>query len=169
MPRKPAMRLNGNSKRSKNISRSNVTRDVAMALLMAVGLSTVFLTPFRFSKVATIDTPIEQKSGRILGESIVMPLSIPVTVLLSPEQRWETTVSPKTGMIAEALGQVAGRFDRSFTYNSRGDAAFLQSFFTVMNDATGSWSLRLNGLLLTDMNTQYLEQGDELTLTWTSL
>lgn len=140
-----------------------------MALLMAAGLSTIFLSPLRFSKVATADVTSPSTSGRILGESIDIPLSVPMTIVLSAEQRWETTVSPKSGMIAEALGQVAGRFNRSFTYNSRGDAAFLQSFFNVMNDATGSWSLRLNGLLLTDMNAQYLEQGDELTLTWTPL
>lgn len=163
------MRSNGNSKRSKRPSRSSAHRDVLLAVLMAAGLSTVFLSPLRFSKVATTNVQVEPAAGRILGESIVRPLSVSVTVILSLNQRWQTNASPKTGMIAEALSQVAGRYNRSFTYNSRGDSAYLQSFFNVMNDATGSWSLRLNGLLLNDMNAQYLKQGDELTLTWTPL
>lgn len=132
---------------------------------MAVGLTTVFLSPLRVAPTAK-ETPSTPAAGRILGENIIIPLQVSVSVRMDASQ-WQTSVSPKNGTLTEALSQVAGAARKPFTYFSRGDSMYLQGFFGRNNDAGGSWVVSVNGLAVSDLSSKALEQGDELLVEWT--
>lgn len=146
-------------------SRWATSRDVVLALVMAVGLTTVFLSPLRVAPTVK-ETSTTPPAGRILGENIVVPLRVSVSVRMDAHQ-WQTTVTPQSGTLAEALSQVAGAAHESFTYFSRGESMYLQGFFGRNNDAGGSWVVSVNGLPVSDLSSQALEQADEILVEWT--
>lgn len=131
-----------------------------LALLLATGLSATFLSPFRYA------APVAQaQPGRILGESIVVPLHITV-VVQQPDHRWEVTTYPSSGTITEALAQAAGSAQGTLSYVSRGSSIYLQRFMGSANDTTGRWVTRVNGEALTDLSLRQLIQGDEVSIVW---
>lgn len=143
-------------------SRWATGRDVVLALVMAVGLSTVFLSPLRFShSVAPVATP--EASERVLGESISVPLTVTVTIR-NDGQVWRTSVTPTTGTLAEVLARSASDAGSSFEYLSRGSSIYLSRFLDLPDDAAGSWTVRVNGAAVTDLSQPVLEQGDEITV-----
>ncbi len=139
-------------------------RDAILALVMAAGLSTVFLSPFHIaSTIKSVPT-----SGRILGEATTVPLHIEV-VVSDAAQTKRVTVYPTTGTIAQALGQAAAQLQTSFDYTSRGASIYLADFDALPNAVTGTWTVRVNGAAITDLSQQSLAQGDQLTLDYHSL
>jgi len=138
-----------------NSHRADV-RDVVLALLMAIGLSTVFLSPLRFTGVSVASAPTTVGGGRILGEAVTVPLSVQVSIHQG-DQQWRVMTSPRGGTLAEALGQAAGAVGSSFAYLSRGSSIYLQQFMNVTNDLTGSWVVRVNGLSISDLSSRPLE------------
>lgn len=152
----------------KTNARWSTGRDVVLALVMAIGLSTVFLSPLRFSADATESSTTTVTPGRILGESIVIPLKVPVSIHLR-DQRWQVITSPRFGMLAEALSQAAGAAGSSFEYMSRGSSIYLLRFMKVADDTTGVWIVSINGVATTDLSSPSLEQGDEVVIEWSPL
>ncbi len=144
--------------------RLTIWRDVGLALVMAVGLSTVFLSPLRFSSSTTAVKSTAVTSGRILGNSITVPLTIPVTVRLWSSE-WRTVTAPKYGTLTEALSQAAAASQSSFEYVSRGSSIYLQRYLGLSDDLSGRWEVRVNGVLVADLSARPLEQGNEVTLT----
>lgn len=149
-------------------SKSTNGRDMFLALLMAVGLSTVFLSPLRLATVTTDVPESVAKPGRVLGESVVVTLRVPVSIRLNG-QEWKISTAPKYGLLAEVLGQAASAVGTSFEYTSRGSSIYLQRYFKIPDDVTGSWVVSVNGVAVTDLSSRLLEQGDEVRVTWTPL
>jgi hypothetical protein len=134
--------------------RRQVIRDVLAALLIAVGLSTVFLSP--------LTHPNGDSREKILGQSIVVPLTVPVTLVNHGNTQTILTY-PKYGTLPEALGQAAADQGTNFYYTTRGSSAYLWRFFNQVNDATGGWAVTVNGLVVTDLLSINLRQGDQIT------
>lgn len=152
----------GNSNHSSfpRTSRWSSVTDVALALVLAAGLSTVFLSPVRQAR--PVPTP---SVGKILGATISIPLSVPVTISVNGERNRFVTF-PTHGHIAEALASAAGQAQSSMTYSSRGNSVYLESFLGYSNTITQAWVIACNGAPLLDLASRQLMQGDELSLTY---
>ncbi len=144
-------------------SRRAPWRNIGLTLVMAGGLSTVFLSPFLLANRSATATP-----GRVFGAATVAPLTVPVTVR-SGDRVWRLTVRPQYGTIAEALGQAAAVTQSSFEYTSRGSSIYLRRFLNLSNDVTGGWQVRVNGVLVADLSLRSLEQGDQIAVERQSL
>ena len=126
------------------------------ALVLAAGFSSVFLVP-----LTTTKRPITQ--GQILGESVSAPLIIQVTIDDGLRQQ-TVSVSPRSGLVVEALALAAANTKRQFSYTSRGDDMFVQAFSLRGDPTVTTWTVDRNGFELTDLAGQSLSQGDTLTI-----
>lgn len=143
-------------------SRWATGRDVVLALVMAIGLSTVFLSPLRFSPQVASDKPTESPE-RVLGASITIPLAVSV-IIKNDRQEWRSSVTPITGTLAEVLARSANAAGSTFEYSSRGSSIYLTRFLNLRDDQTGVWVVRVNGIAVTDLSQSFLEQADEITV-----
>lgn len=141
------------------------SRDMVLAFIMALGLSAVFLSPFRFSRLLQADSKTPKTGGQVLGVSISVPLAVQV-VIQQADQEWRSMTYPRTGMIAEALSQAAGAAGSSLQYQSRGSSIYLQRLLNLGDDVSGSWMVSVNGAVVTDLSLRSLEQGDEVRAEW---
>ncbi len=139
-------------------------RDVVLALFMTIGISAVFIFPGRAAHFNVTTPKVAVTREQVLGESIALPLTIPVIMYIGGERSLIST-SPKNGTLIEAVSQAAAERGGSLTYVSRGESIYLRSFLNISNDETGSWEIRVNGLVAADISVQTLEQGDEVTIT----
>jgi hypothetical protein len=89
-----------------------------------------------------------------------MPLRVSVSVM-SPTDTWRTDVQPKQGTVVEALALAAQQAHWPFSYTSRGSSIYLDKFGP---DPVMRWTVRLNGVAITDLTQATLRQGDSLTL-----
>lgn len=140
--------------------RHHVWRDGVLSLFLALGLSVAFLSPFRYSAQVAQAQP-----GRVLGQSITVPLHVDVTVQQN-DQTWRVTTYPATGSIAQALAQAAGTRQGSLDYLGRGSSMYLRGYLGVMNDTSGQWAVRVNGEHITDLSQRQLMQGDGIVISW---
>lgn len=143
-------------------SRWATGRDVALALVMAIGLSTVFLSPLRFSGTS-VPAAVPVSGERVLGASISVPLTVTVSIK-NGEQVWRTSVTPTTEMLAEVLARAANVAGSTFEYQSRGSSIYLTRFLDLPDDTTGMWIVRVNGVAVSDLSQVTLEQADEITV-----
>lgn len=136
-----------------------VWRDVALALVMALGLSSVFLTPLRTNVPTTTPTG----PGRVLGASVTVPLVVEVTLKLDG---WtdRSSVEPRDGTLIEVLADVARRRQSTLEYRSRGQSIYLTRFLGRADDTNGVWEVSVNGLSVVDLAQPTLIQGDEVTI-----
>lgn len=161
---KQVTRSSGNSNHSSfpRTSRWSSVTDVGLALVLAAGLSTVFLSPVRQARPVPASTP---SIGKILGATISIPLSVPVTISVNGERNRFVTF-PTHGHIAEVLASAAGQAQSSMTYSSRGNSVYLESFLGYSNTASRAWVVTCNGSPVLDLASRQLLQGDELSLTY---
>lgn len=127
-----------------------------MAGFLALGFSSTFLGP-----VMRIQTPTHA-GGIILGDSDSRPLTVPVTIIDSTT----TTIltQPASGLVTDALARAAAVLGGSLSYTSRGASIYLQKFSSLPNSPTGTWAVRLNGLVVVDLSQPVLSQGDRLSV-----
>lgn len=133
-----------------------IWRDVALALVMALGLTSAFFLPMR----SPTATPAE---GRVLGAETAGPLTVTVNVHYDT-QTVRLDLQPVPATVTNVLAMTAAAMRSSFSYTSRGSAIYLQRFLGQADDASGVWAVQWNGQLLTDLSQLLLGNGDELTI-----
>lgn len=133
---------------------------LVLAGILALGFSSTFLGP-----VFRAQTDQRVNGGIILGDKDSQPLTVPVTIV---NGTFTATVStkPSTGLVTDALARAASQLGGSMSYISRGASLYLQTYLSQSNSVTGTWSVKLNGLEVTDLNQPVLKQGDTLTVTY---
>lgn len=133
---------------------------LVMAGLLAVGFSSTFLGP-------VINIQSDQRAGgQILGDSDSKPLIVPVTVTTIDREPITVSTTPTTGTLSDALSRAATTIGGGFSYTSRGKSMYLQEFAGVKNSDEGMWEIRHNDVVVTDLQSVTLLQGDRVTMTY---
>ena len=135
-------------------------RDVFIALGLVAGLSGVFFGPI-ISAVST--QPADQ--GRILGETVITAMTIPVWVVANGSTD-RLMSRPASGLLLEALAQAAADKHSQLSYTNRGAGVYLSSFMGQPNIPPARWQVQINNIIVTDLSQQYLQPNDEVTITY---
>lgn len=138
-------------RRSRDMSS---VRDIALALLLAAGLSTAFLAPTQTQHVTENSVP----HPRVLGSSITIPLTVTVAVHAG-DIDWRGSIRPVHGTLVEAIAAAASLSGTTFSYSSRGTSIYPQEQSII----------HLNGVLVNDLSLPILHQSDTITLEQPSL
>lgn len=130
---------------------------LVMAGLLALGFSSTFLGP-----ALRIQTD-QRIGGQILGESDSQPLTIPVTVERN-DQVATVVTKPSTGTMTDALARAAAKLGGTLRYDSRGSSIYLTEYLSTENTAEAAWVVRHNDVVVTDLSSVTLRQGDTVTI-----
>lgn len=132
---------------------------LVMAGLLALGFSSTFLGP-----VWRVQTD-QRRGGQVLGEIDSQPLTIPVTVAMG-EQTVTIVTAPAGGGVTEALSRAAAKLGGELIYDSRGSSIYLTKFLSTANSGVGAWQVRYNDVIMTDLSTTILRQGNRLSISY---
>lgn len=143
----------------KQATRWSTSRDVMLALFLAIGLSSAFFSPLRPRSIAV--TPTRTSTGRILGATTTEPLTINV-VATRDQSEWRQTMTPAPRTLIEALSKIATAAGSTMEYRSLNTSMYLTKFLGLGDDTTGRWRVSINGVTVTDLSLPVLQQGDEI-------
>lgn len=133
-----------------------------MSLVSAVAIVSV-LAALVLPRLSPTEGRID--GGRVLGETVDVPLRVSITVA-EPNSRMMVTTTSMTGTLAEVIAQAASALHGDFSYVSRGDSIYLSVFDGRINNQAGHWTVALNGQPVTDLTQAVLHQNDQITLQW---